>query len=61
MEIYILVEWPESQKLMEHKRFNNCLLLQDIDGHIEVRGSAYMCPEDLYKEIFNVDILKLND
>lgn len=33
MSKYILVEWPESQELMEHKRFNGCLLVQDIEGH----------------------------
>ena len=52
MEKYVLVEWPESQELMEHERFNECLLVQDIDEHEEVGGSAYMCPEDLYKEVF---------
>ena len=31
MKKYILVEWPESQELMEHERFNECLLIQDID------------------------------
>lgn len=50
---YILVQWPESQELMEHPRFNECLLVQDIEGHIEVGSSAYMCPEDLYEEVFN--------
>lgn len=58
MKKYVLVEWPESQKLMEHERFNECLLIQDIDGHIEVGGSAYMCPEDLYEQIFNTDSVK---
>ena len=58
MEKYILVEWPESQKLMEHKRFNECLLVQDIDGHEEVGSSAYMCPEDLYEKVFNTDNIK---
>ena len=53
MEKYILVEWPESQKLIEHQRFNECLLVQDIDGHNEVGSSAYMCPEDLWEEIFS--------
>ena len=53
MEKYVLVEWPESQELMEHERFNECLLIQDIDGHVEVGGSAYMCPEDLWEEIFS--------
>ena len=54
---YILVQWPESQKLMEHSRFDECLLVQDIKGHTEVGSSAYMCPEDLYKEIFNKILL----
>ena len=55
MEKYILVQWPESQELMEHKRFNECLLVQDIDDHDEVGSSAYMCPEDLYEKVFNTD------
>ena len=58
MEKYILVEWPESQELMDHERFNECLFIQDIDGHVEVGGSAYMCPEDLYEQIFNTDNIK---
>jgi hypothetical protein len=55
MEKYILVQWPKSQKLMEHRRFNECLLVQDIDGQDEVGNSDYMCPEDLYEKIFNTD------
>ena len=58
MQKYILVEWPESQMLMEHERFNECLFVQDIDGHVEVGSSAYMCPEDLYEKIFNTDTIK---
>lgn len=38
---------------MEHKRFNECLLVTDIDGHDEVGSSAYMIPEDLYMEMRN--------
>ncbi len=52
MTKYILVQWPESQELMEHPRFNECLFVQDIEGHDEVGSSAYMCPEDLYEEVF---------
>jgi len=52
---YVLVEWPESQMLMEHNRFEECVLGQDIDGHVEVGSSAYFVPEDLYNEIFNLD------
>lgn len=58
MEKYILVTWPESQELMNHERFNECLFVQDIDGHVEVGGSTYMCPEDLYEKIFNTDSIK---
>lgn len=54
METYKLVQWPESQMLMDHPRFNECLFVQDIEGHNEVGSSAYMCPVDLYKEIFKV-------
>ena len=53
MKKYILVQWPESQLLMDHERFNECLLVQDIDNHIGVGNSAYMCPYDLYKELFD--------
>ena len=53
--IYKLVQWPESQMLMEHPRFNECLFVQDIEGHNEVGSSAYMCPIDLYEEIFKLD------
>jgi hypothetical protein len=52
MKKYILVQWPESQRLMEHERFDECLFVNDIEGHKEVGSSAYMCPEDLYDEIF---------
>lgn len=46
---YILVQWPESQELMEYSRFDECISIQEID---KVGYMAYMCPEDLYKEIF---------
>lgn len=49
---YKLVQWPESQMLMEHPRFNECLFVDNIDGHDDVGSSAYMCPIDLYEEIF---------
>lgn len=49
---YILVQWPDSQKLMEHPRFSECIFCEDIKGHVEVGSSAYMCPEDLWHEIF---------
>lgn len=48
---YILVQWPESQFIMRNPR---CLFIQDLPGHEEVGSSAYMCPEDLWKEVFYV-------
>lgn len=52
MTKYILVQWPESQMLIEHERFNECLFVDNIEGHEDVGSSAYMCPEDLYNELF---------
>ena len=49
---YVLVQWPESQFLMDNPRFSECIFCMDLEGHEEVGDSAYMCPEDLYKEIF---------
>lgn len=48
MTKYVLVKWPDSQELMDKTWFNECLLVQDIDGHTEVGSSAFMVPEDLY-------------
>lgn len=50
---YVLVTWPESQQFMDHERFNECLLIQDIDSRIEVGSAAYMIPEDMYLEIYS--------
>ena len=43
--MYIRVNWPESQYLMNHKRFSECLL-GDVDS------SVYFVPQKLYEEIF---------
>lgn len=51
-QYYVLVQWPESQMLMEHSKFNECLFVENIEGHNNVGSSAYMCPIDIYKEIF---------
>ena len=51
---YVLVQWPDSQELMDNLRFNECLFVQDTPGHKEVGPLAYMCPEDLYNEINNL-------
>ena len=50
MKKYILVKWPNSQEFMEHPRFNECYLVQAIEGQ-EGFSAAYFVPEDLYNEI----------
>lgn len=49
---YILVTWPDSQELMEQAWFNECILVQDIEGHAECGSSAYMVPEERYRSIW---------
>lgn len=49
---YILVQWSDSQLLMENNRFSECIFCMDTEGHEEVGNCAYMCPEDLWEEIF---------
>jgi hypothetical protein len=44
LDFYILVTWPESQELMDKEWFNECILAQDIEGHVEVGSSAYFVP-----------------
>ena len=55
--LYVLVQWPESQMLMDNPRFNECLFVDYLEGdylegHEDPGSSAYMCPKDLYDEIF---------
>lgn len=48
---YILVQWPDSQELMDKPWFNECILAQDLEGHDEVGSSAYFVPENRIKEL----------
>jgi hypothetical protein len=50
IEKYVLVQWPYSQIVMEHPRFNECYALTDLDNQ-DVVNSAYFIPEDLYAEL----------
>jgi len=49
---YIIVQWPESQRLMEHDRFAECELINTETGIDLYGSSAYFVPRDLYDEIF---------
>jgi hypothetical protein len=37
---------------MEHPRFSECLFVENLEGHIDVGSSAYMVPEDIWKEVY---------
>lgn len=43
MKLYVFVDFPEAQRLMDNPRFNECKL---------IGSSTYICPKDLYDEIF---------
>lgn len=49
-EKYILVNWPESQKFVDHDRFDECLICHSINDK-ECAPNTYMVPEDLYNEV----------
>ena len=49
--VYKVVTWPDSQELMEHPRFNECLLINDGVGLDTYGPSAYMVPIGLYLEL----------
>lgn len=46
---YTLVTFPDTLKLIEHSRFSEC---------IKKTEKSYLCPEDLYDEIFAEDKLE---
>ena len=50
---YILVQWPDSQYLMENPRFSECIFCMDIEGH-PCLDSSYMIPEEIYKEVISL-------
>jgi hypothetical protein len=45
---YILVEWPDSQYLMEMDWFDKCILMNDENQFENFGSSAYFVPEYLY-------------
>lgn len=51
---YILVGWPEIQDFMEHPRWSECILCQEIEGHL-CESPTYAVPEDLYNSVYNIE------
>lgn len=50
---YIVIQWPESQYLMEFKDWQkHCYLINDNLGITEFGSSAYFVEEDWYNENF---------
>lgn len=55
MKKYIIVIWLNSQEFMEHERFNECYLVQAIEGQEEF-PAAYSVPGDLYDDFFKPEL-----
>jgi hypothetical protein len=51
---YVIVTWPESQKLMDHPRFDECHLICDDKGIKEYWLSAFFVPENLFNELYKI-------
>lgn len=49
-ERYVMVTWPEIQDFMNHKRWNECIFCQEIEGH-PCPDSTYMVPESVYDDV----------
>lgn len=45
---YVLVPWPESQRLMEYEWFEECILMNDENHLDDIGPAAYFVPEHLY-------------
>ncbi|WP_076380436.1 hypothetical protein [Filimonas lacunae] len=50
MQKYILITWPLSMLLFEHKRFDECYIALAVDQSKNI-DSSYLVPEDLYEEL----------
>lgn len=51
---YILVQWPDSQILMDYPWFDECILMNDENHLSEIGSSAYFVPENRYNELSDV-------
>lgn len=55
MTKYIIVEWPESQELMDHEGFDEHACLINDESWLDQYGSmSYFVEEDWLKNIQNV-------
>lgn len=48
MKTYVIVEWPNSQIIMEQSWFNECYLINDTEGIVKHGFSAYFVPTIRY-------------
>lgn len=52
-EDFVVIEWPDSQELMDQEWFSECILINTEEGIIEHGSSAYMVPKWRYQEFIN--------
>jgi hypothetical protein len=50
-EKFVLVQWPESQILMEQTWFDECILMNDENHLDNIGSSAYFVPESRLQEL----------
>jgi len=51
-EKYVLIQWPESQEIMDKEWYNECFLAQSTDKSQDWVGSAaYFVPESRLQEL----------
>lgn len=55
---FVIVQWPESQDLMEQPWFHECHLINDENGLKKYGSAAYFVPEDRFYSISCQDELK---
>ena len=51
MNEYVLVEWPDSQILMEQEWFDECVLVNDENLLNQFGSSCYFVPKQYYIEL----------
>ena len=48
---YVIVEWPDSQIIMEQEWYDECYLINDDKGLNDFGSSAYFVPKKRFMEL----------
>lgn len=50
---YVLVQWPESQEIMDKEWRTECILMNDVNHLDSIGSAAYFVPKNRYLELIN--------